>query len=770
MNVRALAVAVSVVLGLSVLWTLNAAGQESKTPTSKARFNIVAPGTLSRGEEMFATMTHYAPTDHNFKIEFIGPERRVVEGLIGKGLSYYLYQPPPGVTVIRIETENADPLDDPKVREKLKALARHESVTINIDMNTRVPFDRLGDLSGQPVIKLLGRESVSKAEHEAQRLAKVATFLAEEHNKNYKNSDTHALFHSWATKALPHLKAYEQQKKVELIKDPIAASPVVRPNEVADRVKVMLVEGDIPPQLVSLGQGLERGQLDDPKFWARSHDVIEIKAPPGSSIPERIAQHSWTWQLEQRRDMKLWPKGAEQPIEVKDNAPMKVLQVINQASVAQGQGVDIKSPVQRIRPVSEVMREQMEKAIGHQKEIFEKQKASPVGGISLTVPAILPIKPDFIKHARFDLRTGRIVLEGRNPELRWFLPPMDSELVRIVYRSIFERRIRPELSFGTEVPSKNFCGDSTRPGYVPVYYTCPIQGTVLGLIMLRADIILWDIAFSDNSLLKIDFPGFHSLAELFPAKYTDNPAQERFAGTEERILLQTHRIELVEGRLGDLHYRKRQDFIVRFGNPGPAELAFAASFAAHYGRLLQRFREFQDLLEAARVTAVMTWLSDNKIPFIADTLVHVDVKQIFTPVEIARRKPTLLDSIKPLPPHTFFNAFGPTHVFFDEKGRVTRFEYHEGKIARVLRWDGKVLGVHYASNGRPVAITVNDGRAAAFEYEDGREMPYFVDNVVLKKGSSGGLSYALTRDSVGGPESDPEQVVAIIARSFAIQR
>jgi hypothetical protein len=753
----------------AVLATINIANAQGEDTPPNARLNIVGGGMATNGLALMSEALRYKPTTHQFHVQFVGPQRRAEEALLGKGLIWHLKNrsEPPGVVPIRIETSEPNSLNDPKVRDRLSALAKYDSVTINFDMNVDIPWSGLArNQVAQPLF--------AKAEKEATyHLTLPAIFVAEEFKKHHPKGETRALFHSWGTTATPVINKYEQDLGRRVIQDQIIAAPVVPPSKVAGYVNVIMTQSDAVTQFAAAAMSatFKHSEYVDPQLWAQNHNVIQVRTT-GVSITSlgsldyyktTLGYHTLAYETltgDRRADVNVWLRGAVKPIETSDVTPSRVLGVLDRASGAAG-GRGAADNVKALLPFNEVLHREIMSDIRRAREISKLQIPCSCGGISLTVPAIMPFERGAVFRAHYDTASKALVLTDR-AGAAWRLPPMDPELIAVAYYALFEKKIRPELSIGSRSPGNNFVGGRTgaRAG---VYYSRGIQNTRLGYIMLRADISLGELAYTRNPKVRQLFPEFRSLPELYPQKYATNAGDDRFLGSEDRILLQTGDIELVPGRSRELRFRAGRELVMRFGNTGPAEMAFGAWFGNNFEAIVAALPELRELRDAARVVAVIAWLSENQVQFDKGPMASLHESDVVTPDHVAPRRNPTVEDLERDPP------LAPQHIIHGE-GRVTNFEYEGPRVRRIRRWDGEILTVFYADDGRVVGLSGDGDRAAVVDYGGMSPLAQIIDNVVLDRSGDGNVAFTAKPESVLLLEARPNAVIYGMIEGFARAR
>jgi YD repeat-containing protein len=243
--------------------------------------------------------------------------------------------------------------------------------------------------------------------------------------------------------------------------------------------------------------------------------------------------------------------------------------------------------------------------------------------------------------------------------------------------------------------------------------------------MLKADEVLGRIAYGgsdDLTQLGLDGLGIHTLSELFPRRYAENPGQHG-AG---RVYLLPSRISLRAAENHQLAFDSAR-LEVRVDPLGPAEAEFSERVTNALPLLMETSAgaAFRDLLEAAKIGAVFVWLTDHSVPFDVD-IATVPINRMFTPIDAARSRDVPIAALRPVLPLNRYDRDGLIEVY-DDAGRVSRLSHDSnGRLWRVQRKDGAVLQVIYDPVGEPQAIVIRSEVAACGE-RSGRT--YFADRV-----------------------------------------
>lgn len=395
-----------------------------------------------------------------------------------------------------------------------------------------------------------------------------------------------------------------------------------------------------------------------------------------------------------------------------------------------------------------------------------------LGGVSLNAIADVPVEASDVRRARFNGATSAIEIELHGGEII-VLPRLDLEVIRQAYDVAYVRSEKPELSIGGSTathPNKQLQSNLPPPGYSSVYYYGGIAGTTMGLALFEADEALARLAFGssrDVAPVAKRVPGFHSMPELFPEKYTDNPTAARYIGSDERIFIASRVVELQAGRKrGQLEFGETA-FSVQFSRMGPAEVAFSSFMQAHFHEIgdTEVGAPLRRLLPFAQAVAIFRWLREANTPFDPSGLDQIKLTQVLTPFATRVRPAPRLDDVDPEKPFTRFGQHGPLSSV-DKKGRETLFEYNEGYIQKVILPNGKSLDIFRDALRKPVALVDGQtGRRLAFL--DHPELGYVLADKLDLTIAGTEVGVRLRSNTTVVPISNAEPVVTAAVISFA---
>jgi HEAT repeat protein len=365
----------------------------------------------------------------------------------------------------------------------------------------------------------------------------------------------------------------------------------------------------------------------------------------------------------------------------------------------------------------------------------EKPKESPVGGISLTKPADLPVRPSEVQRLAVD-REGdaRLVLELWSGE-RLRLPPADPAVVAAAVKCVYGEGRGPELSLengafeGRNVMSVRYvCGDVAR--------------TPLATQMLEADRALGSLAWGQPAGYRR--PPIEQYAPYVELAL-DDPRIERgtLAG---RVWLVPSAVRLVRDGSDLVEKDVTQSIRFEFWDPDrsdeylrgakigvrtPAGDYLGARLTSEINARPAQFPELRALASSEVIVGALLWaraaglaLADDVMPFADEAIASARASyQLPAPAEeIVRdngvyhlvpveqlRTVTTADLEKPA---LIFGAEGPTR-FLWEDGTESRLGYENGRVVTLTSRRGEVSRVRYSDDGELQAIVGPDGTGVA---------------------------------------------------------
>jgi hypothetical protein len=399
------------------------------------------------------------------------------------------------------------------------------------------------------------------------------------------------------------------------------------------------------------------------------------------------------------------------------------------------------------------------------RKIKESAPTDNLGGISLNAVASMPFDPDEVEEADYDVKQNSLFLIMKNYDTIYF-PYMDPETIRLAYECAYKKNKKPELSIGPS-PFTNNVVRLSSPGMSSVYYLGETENTYLGLAMYLADKALSNLAFgssTDISSVSKAIPSFHSLAELFPAKYTDSADQSKYLGSQ-RIYLNNESVKLVLSPDGKNFQFNNISFKVHMPNGGPVENYYAAFLISHFDEIMatKQGEAFTLLIPFAKAVAIFRWLKTNNLYFRDDDLLEVPITKVYTPLYTAETTSPSPGDISPAYPTIVFGPNGPLNIIYDAN-KQTVITYTKGYATKILCYNGKTLDIYRDDMGLPIAYRINEKFSGAF-YDEPGIGPVFYTGVVIQK-EKNNMEVKITNRTIVYPENQPQVAFQKIISAF----
>jgi hypothetical protein len=742
-------------MGTALLLAVPVAGAALQQATDggggRPMLTVLAPGILSTGSGMFAGLEANRPLGRTYRIRLVSdaPIAKHPSGI--QQLLSGSAADPAGTDTIEVSNP-----DDPRLKRFIERMVRERDVSVAIDMD------------------LVGTDAGPWAD-QTTRLARIAADVAEARLRAHPTSFNSIFTHSAATLGLARLI---DAGKGGLFHEKVAAAP--QTDQLSSDVVILQAIGDLPSTPTGNLTDLEAtGPSRNSRMWmGRGNTVIQVntdglEVDPTNllqslvAVPFQVPAHERANELgvHDRNLRVMVPVSFSIPGEPPSPTRYETFEIAN-ASPAQVLKV-LEGRAGPVAPLAETDRRRTDfdrlKELRAQMERLEPPRG---GGVALWAAARLPVDPGEVATARWDEKTGRLVLLRRGGGA-WTLPRMHPDIARTAYQSVFGERARdPEFSIGASLVRG--ADDASASGRQPAYYQGPVENTLFGRVLLAADMALGEMAYGstrDLAARGLDgLPGYHSLAEMFPEKYAVESVANRHAGTADRVVLQSLPSRLVRAPGDELVWARVPELAVRFGRTTPAERGYAALFAAHYFALVERMPELRDLLECSRAVGTFKWLRENRVRLEGDAALRTPPGRVFTPHQVDEREPISELALFPLSPRVRYGAHGPLEVH-PAHGGPTLVTYARGHVRTVARGDGRTFTVHTDDLGRPVAVEADGFGAAALVHGNRGEMTV-VDGVVLLTRGGRVVGFRRRSSSRQGPAGEAWELVESLAQRF----
>ena len=678
---------------------------------------------------------------------------------------------PHPATVNRSNIIRIDDPDSPQSQELLKQLGAKPNAKILVDMYLGL------------------RVSESSWKGPTTWASKVIRTIAESHVEQFPTANTVLVGHSAGTEPIADLPERIGNSSRPLFSKRIAISPR-REGDYPPGTICIFKDGDFyysPKGRITPGTVFKvMGEQEAKDLAKKGYTVVRVASQPGpvfemesgglaslaasaaqhlekfgKNIGERIPAHTGpTLVSEPQEKILIYSPNSEERIELKNGSVLAAVQAINRSSTSAGN--EGRSAFKDIGQLKDAV-----------KELTANEPTPGLGGISLNATAQVPINPREVERAGYDPHERRLYLTLHGGKTLW-LPRAEPQTLHEGLEFGYRRDKKPELSISNtffDLPDGRRVVNLTPSGRQPVYYFGDTEDTLLGMVMYLADQALGKLTFGSTADVKPvadEVPGFTSMPELYPQKYTERPASDNYLGSESRVFIHPYLVELVRNSEADELVYGDTRFAVEFGKMGPAEVVYAAFLESHFHEVAntEQGKAFRQLIAYARVLAIFRWLKENRIAFVDGGLSKISVPAIHTPRDAV---PFTLPSpaqIAPSPPAMLFGPAGLLAVVNQEQKQTT-VTYKNGRPVEVRRHDGDLLEIFRDDLGRPVAIRMNGAEGAAF-LNDPVHGLVLAANLKLQ-GSGRNLSVQVNENTVLLPEKRPEETIARMVARFALE-
>ncbi len=250
------------------------------------------------------------------------------------------------------------------------------------------------------------------------------------------------------------------------------------------------------------------------------------------------------------------------------------------------------------------------------------------GGVSLSKTAELQLKISDITGAAFDASTGQIVLFG--PQER-YLPQVDLDDLAVAVKSVY--------GFGNDAQDPGISIDPSpeTPGQMKVRYDGATANTSFGQTIFEADYLLKCLVVGKNKAtgqpFNLNVPGYRSAL--------DRLAAHQWTGGQldsVRLWFIPDQITLIETEdhkgmvFSDVRMKVMTEASL-IGLPAdhPVCQEFADHFTAHYDEFARELPILEKLKNLGKITAIVKWIRENKIPFDTSFFIKYQPKKVETP-------------------------------------------------------------------------------------------------------------------------------------------
>ena len=604
---------------------------------------------------------------------------------------------------------------DKVAEQKLREIGSNRNASVFIDMDLG-----LSDVSLIPVGKI--GPFKRKWIRETDWAANAAVLLAGTHKKLNANSEVLLFGHSAGTEAVAKAQKiqYQNIQNKDAHRKIFDRSVAASPRDVTaflDKSTIFIVSnGDFiqSPDGIAKISDLFRNKSE--ALLRAGYIVVRITTPGVTNFtPDIFEKHSLTTDYTQPgMEIDLYAPTNTEPVHIS--------------------GINTGNIIKKLIPEKEIKRETLLRVA---EEIEKEKPTKNIGGISLNASAELPIELELIQEALYNSSSNKLSLILKNGQIIDF-PQMKAELIKLAYDNCYIKDLKQELSIGS-VPEKKDIPHSIPQGMLPVYYLGGIENTEIGLALLNADIALGKLSFASSpEVFSVSkrIPGFHSLPELFPAKYLDNPLQYRFLGNVT-VVLNSDKIELDLDNNKNQFFFKQTSFRIEMPNVGAAESYFCSFFNTNINKILQteEAKPIMDLIPLANVVGIFKWLRNSKIKLRGD-FENIAIENQSTPAFTPFPKIYKIQEsdFYPKLPVILFCEYGPSTIYFDAN-RTVKFTYSKGLLKKISSYTGKELRLYYDDLGNPIAYNIDQKLGGAFCI-DNNLGPVFINNIIYDEKNS----------------------------------
>lgn len=252
------------------------------------------------------------------------------------------------------------------------------------------------------------------------------------------------------------------------------------------------------------------------------------------------------------------------------------------------------------------------------------RSSGDVGGVALDKTAQLLGHISDVEGATYDSDTGQLIMIGKKKDIK--LPEMDFDDLAVAVKSIYglggKKPQNPGVSLDMDpdhpVDFKKI-KDGKTPHPMLTRFEGQTKGTRFGWIMFEADRILKCISLGKDNItgkkVEPDVRGYKNLIERYQK---NKPSHEQ---VETRFWFVPKEMKIHKNKKGNSLAFKKATMEVQTETKykhkkkhnSEAE-NFADHFTENYDKFAKRYPILKELKRLAKITAVVKWMKDNKIP------------------------------------------------------------------------------------------------------------------------------------------------------------
>lgn len=263
---------------------------------------------------------------------------------------------------------------------------------------------------------------------------------------------------------------------------------------------------------------------------------------------------------------------------------------------------------------------------GNRPEIPKVARAAgDVGGVSLNKTAKLLGHISEVEGATYDANTGQLIMVGKKNVA---LPEMDFDDLAVAVRSIYglggKKPATPGVSLDFDpahLPDmQKIANEGKKPHPFIVRFEGQTKDTRFGEIMYEADRLLKCISLGkdNNSGKKVEpkVDGFKNLINRYrktPLDDTQHHSTRMWFVPKEMSLHKNRKGNAIQFKKATMKVMTETKLKNKIKGNNEAE-KFAEHFTKHYDDFAKKYPVLKELKRLAKITAVVKWMRDNKIP------------------------------------------------------------------------------------------------------------------------------------------------------------